>query len=406
MSWTREFEPKSLSEVVGQEKGISRLRGFLNDYSSRKSKKKALLITGPTGVGKTCSVHAAARELGLEIVEMNASDFRNRDNIKSIMGNAAGQASLFFKSKIILIDEIDGISGTKDYGGAKEISRVLEVSSFPVIFTANDSSSKSLSEIRKKSVSIEFTAVNYTDILKRLQHICSIKKISYDEPSLKKIAIAANGDMRSAINDLMIASAADSKVDNSSIDFLYNRDRQDTIAQALVKIIKAKSFTDSSRALENVNVDFDEAMLWIEEAAIREYKKPADIQRALDSLSKADIFRKRIRRWQYWRLLVYQIQMMTAGVSLAKEEKYRKQSSFSRPKRLLMMWIYANKARAVNEASRKLARKMMTSSLRIRQSFVPYIGTAVKRSPRLSRQLMDEYELSSEEVAALAKNAR
>ena len=61
----------------------------------KKQKKKAALIYGPTGVGKTCSVYAIANDNDLEIIEVNASDFRNKDKIDQVIGNALRQGSLF-----------------------------------------------------------------------------------------------------------------------------------------------------------------------------------------------------------------------------------------------------------------------------------------------------------------------
>ena len=34
------------------------------------------LLTGPTGVGKTATVHALARQLGFKVLEVNASSLR------------------------------------------------------------------------------------------------------------------------------------------------------------------------------------------------------------------------------------------------------------------------------------------------------------------------------------------
>ena len=53
------------------------------------------MIYGPSGTGKTCSVYAIANELGHEVVEVNASDMRNAEQINQKVGNAINQQSLF-----------------------------------------------------------------------------------------------------------------------------------------------------------------------------------------------------------------------------------------------------------------------------------------------------------------------
>ena len=60
------------------------------------------------------------------------------------------------KPKIILVDEIDGLSGVKDRGGSQALAKLVEKSSFPIVMTANDVSLDKLSTLVKKSNVVEF----------------------------------------------------------------------------------------------------------------------------------------------------------------------------------------------------------------------------------------------------------
>ena len=52
---------------------------------------RAVLISGPPGIGKTSAAHLVAKSLGFDIIERNASDVRSKSllnaNVKSILNN-------------------------------------------------------------------------------------------------------------------------------------------------------------------------------------------------------------------------------------------------------------------------------------------------------------------------------
>src|SRR3989338_8996697 len=115
------YIPKTTKEIFGQDDVIDKLKNFIINFS--REKKNSVLIYGPSGTGKTCSVYAIANELGHEVVEVNASDMRNAEQINQKVGNAINQQSLFANGKIILVDEVDGLSGHEDRGGVQAITK-------------------------------------------------------------------------------------------------------------------------------------------------------------------------------------------------------------------------------------------------------------------------------------------
>ena len=84
--FTLKYQPKKTSEIIGQDVAIKKLKEFVVNF--KRHSKNAALVYGPSGVGKTISVHALANELDLEILEVNASDVRNSEQINSMIGSA------------------------------------------------------------------------------------------------------------------------------------------------------------------------------------------------------------------------------------------------------------------------------------------------------------------------------
>ncbi|XP_054565748.1 ATPase family AAA domain-containing protein 5 [Eptesicus fuscus] len=122
MLWTEKYQPQNSSELIGNELAIKKLHSWLKDWKRRaeleerqnlKGKRdekqedlldridfkdssdeeenrlcNTVLITGPTGVGKTAAVYACAQELGFKIFEVNASSQRSGRQILSQLKEA------------------------------------------------------------------------------------------------------------------------------------------------------------------------------------------------------------------------------------------------------------------------------------------------------------------------------
>jgi replication factor C large subunit len=359
---------------------MSSLRQFLE----KGGRKKAMLIYGPPGTGKTSSVHMLARELQLEVIEVNASDFRNKQKIDSIIGTASRQMSLFARGKVILVDEIDGLSGTKDRGGLQALLSVIEKTSHPMVLTALNPYDQKYSKLRSRCEMAEFGALGYTDIYNRLQKICNAEDIAYEEMALKSLARRAGGDLRAAINDLQSLSAGSFSLKRDDLDELTDRKQTDTIIDALVKILKTRDTAIALSALDNVDEDYDQLMLWLDENLPKEYKQPADLARAYDKLSKADVYSRRIRRWQHWRFLVYINALLTAGVAVSKDQKYKEFTQYGPTRRLLKIWMAKQKYAKRKAIAQKAAKKTHTSTRRALQDTVPYIQQIYRKGGNMS----------------------
>src|SRR3989344_8981327 len=115
-AWCEKYRANCFADVKGQDLAIEKVKIFLKNFP----KKKAVILHGPPGTGKTSLAYALASEMDFEILELNASNLRDKEQVNKIIEPASVQQSLFKRGKVILIDEVDGISA-RDRGGLQEL---------------------------------------------------------------------------------------------------------------------------------------------------------------------------------------------------------------------------------------------------------------------------------------------
>lgn len=397
--WIKKYAPARLGDIP--QPNALKLKKFVQGFKNEK--KSAVLLYGPAGSCKSCAVYALAKEMNLEVVEVNASDARNADQINEKVGNALKQRSLFFREKIILIDEVDGISGNQDRGGIPALVKLLENSAFPVVLTANDPWDKKFNKIRSGSVMLEFAAADYIAIADILKNICNKEGVSFDESALKMIARRSGGDVRSAINDLQSLSYVNNCIGKDVVDSLGERNREEGINQALLKVFKSTDPSVAKDAFESVGLNVDDLFFWVEYNCPHEYKSPQDIARAFDVLSRADVFRGRIRRRQHWRFLSYVFALMSAGVAVAKDKKYPGAVKYVQTTRILKMWQANMKYALRKSIASKIAEKTHCSTKRTLESSLPYLQQVFRHNDEIAGQLALELDLDEKEIEWLKR---
>jgi len=375
--WTEKYTPKKLNEMAIDKPPVLKLQDFVLNY--KRFRKKAMLLHGPTGTGKTSSVYAIAKENNFEVIEINSSDVRNKKSILEYFGDALGQASLFNRGKIILFDDIDGLSGTKDRGGIQAIVSLLATSAHPIVLTSNDPWGSKYSTLRSKSEMVELKPLSHLEILKVLSRICNEEDLKVPNEVLKAIAIKNEGDARSAIIDLQAICIELDKIKKEDVENLGYREREESVFNLLQIIFKTKDIYSINEMTDSVNLSLDEVLLWVEENISSEYNGN-ELSKAFEHLSKADLFRGRIRRNQYWRFLVYQKIFMTLGVAFSKNSKKKKFVKYSRPQRILKLWRAKMRNAKRKEISEILSKNLHMSSKKATKEVIPYLKNISKKN--------------------------
>ncbi len=378
------YRPRRYSDFVDSEKVIAEIESFLKHFP----KKRALILHGPSGTGKTSLVLAAARENTYEIKELNSSDLRNRSSLENVLKPATEQISLFSKGKIILMDEVDGVTGT-DIGGIAELVRAIESTKFPIIMTCNDVWQQKLSPVRAKSKIVEMKRMSMGTLISILLRVSEKEGLKKDPMFIKQIAIKSQGDIRAALNDLESYSKSDLDVDQ-----MERRDIEEDIFNILRRLFKDREpFLD---LFDKSALSLDEILLWIEENIPKEYKNEA-LVKAYYALGNADVFRGRIYKNQSWRFLIYQNVFQSAGISFAKPNALQGFTAYEKPKRVLKIWINNQKIQKKKTIAKKYAKYVHCSTSRVMRDF------SVLKPIMKQEDVIKKLDLSDEEVDFLMK---
>ncbi len=390
MSWVEKYRPKKFIDIKGQNLAVEKVQEFIRNF---KFSKKALILYGPPGTGKTTIAHVTANETGSEIFELNASDLRDKTRLQEVLRPAIEQKSLLNKWKIILIDEVDGISAM-DRGGLTELLTLIEQTQYPILITANDIWDKKFAPLRSKADLVQLKEIEYHIIKDIMIEVLRKERKFIDGNILTNIALKARGDIRAAINDLQTIASTDGKVD-FEID---ERNKEIDIFKALRSIFKEKPKNEMLSLFDSVNLSLDEIMLWVEENIPAEYQKE-ELMKAYDALSRADVFKGRIYKQQYWRFLIYENIFLSYAISASKKEKKPGFTSYKKPTRILKIWMNNQKNAMKKTIAQKYSKYTHIGEKRAMHDF-PFIKQILKNNDAIK-----ELRLNGDEVAFLEKEA-
>jgi replication factor C large subunit len=271
---------------------------------------KPLLLVGPPGVGKTTLVHALARQMDYDLIEMNASDTRNRDQLEQLITPILVNTSIFGKKILLFLDEVDGISGREDTGGIESIVRIMKQPVIPVIMAANKRDAK-IKELAKVCKTIEFNAVTPRLLMLLLDHVLKHqnRKLSLTEKT--SIVDKAHGDVRLLLNILQAKL--------SGYDTSASRNADIDIAEAINGFFGAQNEETARLFLMNADANYQDPRFGMSTEERRKDMLGAlfssvvsssridlgDLADILEVLSRADIIVGRVSRKRQWSLLKY-----------------------------------------------------------------------------------------------------
>ena len=390
-----------MSDVVGNELAKT---AFINWLQNKRRRKKAVLLYGPAGVGKTALVNAASNQFNFTIIEMNASDTRTEKAINKVGKPATSFVALDrfsseSKGNILFLDEVDGVFGQQDRGGIKAIINIVKDSLIPVVMAANDSDQKKLRPLKKVCQLIRFQQVRIPLIITTLRRICATENVEAEFEALERIAQNSLGDMRSAINDLQSISEGKQLLALQDTMFLSARNKDIGMYETLKGVFSAESVGEAAMVLNHTSVNYDDFLLSISDNLPLRYPDPADLATAYDMVSRADVFRGRVGT-ENWHLLRYFFNLLAEAATVSPKT-FKPFEFISPPIRIIKLFWTKGKRMKLENICAKIALKCHVSRSTAKADIVPFVKIMLEKQK--SSPIVSWLKLEPDDVDYLIK---
>lgn len=349
MLWTDKYRPQAPGELVGNQQAARQLRQWLGKWDAwhlRRTEKapwgrgnpgaKAALLSGPPGIGKTSAATLVAASMGYEVMELNASDTRNKGTLKDkvtevvtmqVLDFGGGGAGGGRRRRVVVMDEVDGISGNSDRGGIQELVEIIKKSKTPIICICNDRDHQRMRTLANYCYDIRFLRPTGQEIARRAAEVAAREGMRADPAALAQIAEEGGGDVRQVLNVLQMWKQRSDTVGTQEVGERMRGIEKDRVlrlsaAEAAAMQLRRQPPTSFSDRFNAFFVDYDIVPLLVQQQYLRVWegraremgrqlradpKKGAELASRValsaEAVSDADVAAFHVRARQRWNLL-------------------------------------------------------------------------------------------------------
>ncbi|KAI1376066.1 replication factor RFC1 C terminal domain-containing protein [Hypoxylon crocopeplum] len=326
--WTVKYAPTQPSHICGNKAAVEKIQTWLRNWP--KSRKynfqkrgadgmggaRAIIVSGPPGIGKTTAAHLAARLEGYDVIESNASDARSKKLVESGVSEVMNNTSLlgFFsgdgkkvdkekKNIVLVMDEVDGMSAG-DRGGVGALAKFCKKTEVPLILICNERKLPKMKPFDFVAFDVKFQRPTVDQIRSRMMTVCHREGLKLSPQVLEALIEGSNRDIRQIINMLSTV-----KLDQSSMDYDQSKNMSKAWEKSIVlkpwdicqKMLGGGLFSPASKATLNDKIelyfnDHEFSYLMIQENYLRtkpavlnqnQYNKREQNLKALEMVDKA-----------------------------------------------------------------------------------------------------------------------
>jgi replication factor C large subunit len=292
--WSEKYRPQIISDMVGNEESRAAIMEWFVKW---KKGTKPLLLVGPPGIGKTTIAYLVAKQFGYDMIGLNASDVRSKSRINEILMPVLANVSVM-GIPMIFVDEVDGIHGRSDFGGASALIDILKEPTVPIILAANSDTSDKMKGIKKAVKTIYFKKIPPRLLRIYLENILKKESAKLSPGSLIKVIGKSRGDIRSMINLTQSFVTGFNPQTETTFENI-------NIEDGINAFFKANSIEEARLILYSMQIDPREKINAFYSSIITSNIDNSTLAKYLEIMSNADMLFGKIMKTQNWRLLRY-----------------------------------------------------------------------------------------------------